>query len=58
MKSTSAAPDVGHSLMYMARTNPTYQGPGAVFDNPLYEPGLTPVSASALSPGGLAARNT
>jgi hypothetical protein len=32
----AASAPAGEALMSMAKSNPLYQGPGAVFDNPLY----------------------
>jgi len=40
----TAAVPAGDPLMSMAKSNPLYQGPGAVFENPLYETGAAGAS--------------
>jgi hypothetical protein len=37
LASTVANAPVGDALMSMAKANPLYDGPGSVFDNPLYD---------------------
>ena len=38
LNSSLSESPVGEALMNMARTNPLYEGPGMVTDNPLYDP--------------------
>ncbi len=45
-RSQLADTPTGDALMHLARINPLYHGPGAVFDNPLYQEDINSFAGS------------